>query len=161
MNKDILKGKWQEIKGGVKERWGKLTANDLVEIEGRGEKLLGLLQKKYGYIRDKVEVEYKDSVELAEIVSSIRGIMTIKKDFMPFAFIARYGQHLLSKKQETQITEKEEVYGYDTDRYSNYRLRRRTADLAPQQELGILSQRRTWIGSSDSDHPGAAGADMT
>jgi uncharacterized protein YjbJ (UPF0337 family) len=161
MNQDILKGKWQEIKGKIKERWGKLTDNDPIEIQGKGEKLLGLLQKKYGYIRDKVEVEYKDSVELAEIVGSIREIMTIKKDFLPLAFIARYGQPLLSNKQESQITEREEKYGYDTDRYSNYRLRRRTADLAPQQELGILSQRRPWIGSSDSDHPGAAGADMT
>jgi uncharacterized protein YjbJ (UPF0337 family) len=161
MNEDILKGKWQEIKGKIKERWGKLTDNDLVEIEGKGEKLLGLLQKKYGYIRDKAELEYKDSVELAEIVSSIREVMTIKKDFMPLAFIARYGQPLIAKKEESQATGKEERYGYDTDRYSNYRLRRRTADLAPQQELGILSQRRPWFGSSDSDHSGAAGADMT
>ena len=46
MNEDILKGKWQEIKGRVKEKWGKLTDNDLGEIEGKGEKLLGSLQKK-------------------------------------------------------------------------------------------------------------------
>jgi len=160
MNQDILKGKWQEIKGEIKERWGKLTDNDLVEIQGRGEKLLGLLQKKYGYIRDKAELEYEDSVELAEIVGSIREIMTIKKDFMPFAFLARFGQPLIANKQETQTTGKEEEYGYDTDRYFGSRPRRRTADLASQQELGILSQRRPWIGSSDSDHPGAAGADM-
>ena len=50
MNEDILKGKWLEIKGRVKEKWGKLTDNDLGEIEGKGEKLLGLLRKKYGYI---------------------------------------------------------------------------------------------------------------
>jgi uncharacterized protein YjbJ (UPF0337 family) len=160
MNRDILKGKWQEIKGKIKERWGKLTDNDLVEIQGRGEKLMGLLQKKYGYIRDKAELEYKDSVKLAEIVSSIREIMTIKKDFMPFAFLARYEQPLLSKQEESQITGNEGKYGYDTDRYFDSRPRRRTANLAPQQELGILSQRWTWIDSSDRDHPGAAGADM-
>jgi uncharacterized protein YjbJ (UPF0337 family) len=112
MNQDILKGKWREIKGKIKERWGKLTDNDVVEIQGKGEKLLGLLQKKYGYIRDKVEVEYKDSVELAEIVGSICEIMTIKKDFLPFAFIARYWQPLIAKKQESQITGKEEKHGY-------------------------------------------------
>jgi uncharacterized protein YjbJ (UPF0337 family) len=50
MNEDILKGKWLEIKGRVKEKWGKLNNNDFVEIEGRGEKLLGLLQKRYGDI---------------------------------------------------------------------------------------------------------------
>jgi len=132
MNEDILKGKWQEIKGRVKEKWGKLTDNDLGEIEGKGEKLLGLLQKKYGYIRDKAELEYKDSVELAEIVSSIREIMTTKKDIMAIAFIARYGQPLLAKKQEIQIKGKEEKHGYDTDRYFDTRPRRRTAHLASQ-----------------------------
>ena len=132
MNEDILKGKWQEIKGRVKEKWGKLTDNNLSEIEGKGEKLLGLLQKKYGCIRDKAEGEYKDSVELAGIVISIREIMTKRNDFMPIDFIARYGQHLLAKKQESQITGKEEKHGYNTDRYFDTRLRRSTARLASQ-----------------------------
>ena len=131
MNEDIRKGKWQEIKGRVKEKWGKLTDNDLGEIEGKGEKLLGLLRKQYGYIRDKAELEYKDSVELVEIVSSISEIMK-KKDFMAIAFIARYGQPLFAKKQESQITGKEENHGYDTDRYFDSRLSRRTAHLASQ-----------------------------
>jgi uncharacterized protein YjbJ (UPF0337 family) len=146
MNEDILKGKWLEIKGRVKEKWGKLTGNDLGEIEGKGDKLLGLLRKKYGYIRDKAGLEYKDSVELAEIVSSIRDVMTRKKDIMAIAFIARYGQPLLAKKQESQvklrrqepgaslpkISIKEEKHGYDTDRYLGSRPRRRTAHLASQ-----------------------------
>ena len=92
MNEDILKGKWLEIKGRVKEKCGKLTDNDLGEIEGKGEKLLGLLRKKYGCIRDKDELEYKDIYELAEIVSSIREIRTKKTDIMAITFIARYGK---------------------------------------------------------------------
>jgi uncharacterized protein YjbJ (UPF0337 family) len=135
MNEDILKGTWLEIRGRVKEKWGKLTDNDLGEIEGKGEKLLGLLQKKYGCIRDKAEPEYKDSVELAEIVSSvssIRKIMTRKKDIMTITFIARYGQPLLAKKQESQITGREEKHRYDTDRYFDSRLSRRNTHLAPQ-----------------------------
>jgi len=160
MNEDILNGKWLEIKGKVKEKWGKLTDNDLREIEGKGEKLLGLLQKKYGYLRDKTELEYKDSVELLSIVSDIREIMTKKGDFLPFASIARYMQPLLAKKQQSQITGKEEKHGYDTDYYFDSRLSRRTTHLASQQELGILSQRWNWIGTSNFDHPGADGADL-
>jgi uncharacterized protein YjbJ (UPF0337 family) len=160
MNEDILKGKWQEIKGRIKEKWGKLTNNDLREIEGKGEKLLGLLQKKYGYIRDKAELGYKDSTELAEIVSSIGDIMTKNKDFMPLAFIGRYGRPLLAKKQQSQTTGKEEKHGDDTDRYFDSRLGRRTTNLASQQELGILSQRRNWIGTSDFNYPGAHWADL-
>ena len=160
MNEDILKGKWLKIKGTVKEKWGKLTDNDLREIEGKSEKLLGLLRKKYGYFRDKAELEYKDSVELLEIVSSIREIMTKKGDFLPLAFIARYMQPLLAKKQQSQITGKEKKQGYDTDRYFDSRLRRRTFQPVSQQELGILSQRWNWIDSSDFDHPGADRADL-
>jgi len=129
MNKDILKGKLLEIRGGVKEKWGKLTDNDLDEIEGKREKLLALLQKRYGYIREKAEPEYKDSVELAAIVSTIRK-MTKKDDVMAIAFIARYGRPLLGKNQESQIAGKEVRYGDYTDRYSYPRLSRRNTHLA-------------------------------
>jgi uncharacterized protein YjbJ (UPF0337 family) len=62
MNEDILKGKWKEIKGGVKEKWGKLTDDDLTVVEGKKEKLLGLLQLKYGFAKDKAEKEYNDFI---------------------------------------------------------------------------------------------------
>jgi uncharacterized protein YjbJ (UPF0337 family) len=62
MNEDVLKGKWKEIKGGVKEKWGKLTDDDLTQVEGNKDKLLGILQQKYGYAKDKAEQEYKDFI---------------------------------------------------------------------------------------------------
>ena len=61
MNEDILKGKWLEIRGMVNEKRGKLTDNGFVEIEGKSEKLLGLLRKKYGYISKKAEPEYGET----------------------------------------------------------------------------------------------------
>ena len=59
MNEDILKGKWKEIKGEVKQKQGKLTDDDLTQIEGKEEQLVGLLQKRYGYAKGKAEEEYK------------------------------------------------------------------------------------------------------
>ena len=91
MNEDILKGKWISIRGRIKEQWGKLTDNDFGEIEGKIETLLGLLQKKYGCIRDKSALEYKDSIELAKIVTRIREILAKMNDIRTIAFIARYG----------------------------------------------------------------------
>ena len=58
--------------------------------------------------------------------------MTEKKDAMAIAFIARYGQPLLTKNQEIQIIKKGEEHGHDTDRYSYSRLSRRTAHMASQ-----------------------------
>jgi uncharacterized protein YjbJ (UPF0337 family) len=62
MNADILKGKWKEIKGKVKEKWGKLTDDDVTQIEGKEDKLVGLLQKRYGYTKEQAEKEYDEFI---------------------------------------------------------------------------------------------------
>jgi uncharacterized protein YjbJ (UPF0337 family) len=57
MNKDELQGKWHQMKGAVREQWGKLTNDDLDQIGGNLEKLVGVVQERYGYARDKAEKE--------------------------------------------------------------------------------------------------------
>ena len=57
MNTDVLKGKWHQLKGEVKSRWGKLTDDDLDRVEGDSEKLIGKVQERYGYARDRAEQE--------------------------------------------------------------------------------------------------------
>jgi uncharacterized protein YjbJ (UPF0337 family) len=54
---DIVQGYWHEIKGKIKQQWGKLTDDDIQEMEGSQEELRGLLQKKYGYAKEKAEKE--------------------------------------------------------------------------------------------------------
>lgn len=56
-NKDIFEGKWHEVKGTVRQKWGKLTDNDVTQIQGNYEKLCGLLQQRYGYAKDQAEKE--------------------------------------------------------------------------------------------------------
>lgn len=62
-NKDIFKGKFKEIMGDLKARYGKLTDDDLKEVEGNAEKLVGILQKKYGYSKEQAEREAHDFME--------------------------------------------------------------------------------------------------
>jgi uncharacterized protein YjbJ (UPF0337 family) len=57
MNSDVLQGKWLQIKGKVRAQWGKLTDDELDEINGNSEQLVGLLQERYGYARDRAERE--------------------------------------------------------------------------------------------------------
>ncbi len=57
MNKDTLKGDWKLIKGKIKEKWGKFTDDDLTEINGKREQLLGKIQKKYGLAKEEAEQE--------------------------------------------------------------------------------------------------------
>ncbi len=54
---DVIEGKWKELRGKIKERWGKITDHDLDQIEGKREQLAGLLQQKYGFARQRAEKE--------------------------------------------------------------------------------------------------------
>jgi uncharacterized protein YjbJ (UPF0337 family) len=55
MNEDTLKGQWTQLKGRVREQWGKLTDDDLDRIEGRSEQLVGKIQERYGIARDEAQ----------------------------------------------------------------------------------------------------------
>jgi uncharacterized protein YjbJ (UPF0337 family) len=57
MNKDQFKGMWKEIKGQLKQQWGKLTDDDIAQINGKREELVGRLQKHYGLAKEKAEKE--------------------------------------------------------------------------------------------------------
>lgn len=55
MNQDLLKGRWHQIVGAVKQQWGRLTADDLLQIDGDSQRLCGKLQERYGIARDEAE----------------------------------------------------------------------------------------------------------
>jgi uncharacterized protein YjbJ (UPF0337 family) len=57
MNKDMFEGKWKQMKGEVKQWWGKLTDDEVDQIEGSYDKLTGKLQEKYGYTKERAEEE--------------------------------------------------------------------------------------------------------
>jgi uncharacterized protein YjbJ (UPF0337 family) len=60
MNNDRAAGNWHQIKGKVKEQWGKLTDDDLKQLEGKSEQLAGKLQERYGLARDEAERQAKE-----------------------------------------------------------------------------------------------------
>ena len=60
MNKDILKGKWIQVKGDIRSWWGTLTDDDVNRIQGDTEKFIGKLQERYGYGREQAERELNE-----------------------------------------------------------------------------------------------------
>jgi uncharacterized protein YjbJ (UPF0337 family)/ElaB/YqjD/DUF883 family membrane-anchored ribosome-binding protein len=60
LNKDSLRGQWNQVKGEIKSKWGQLTDDDLTRVEGDYEKLVGSLQTRYGYERARAEREVND-----------------------------------------------------------------------------------------------------
>jgi uncharacterized protein YjbJ (UPF0337 family) len=57
MNRDTMAGNWKQFRGKIQERWGKLTNDDLDEIDGRRDQLVGRLQELSGRERDELERE--------------------------------------------------------------------------------------------------------
>jgi uncharacterized protein YjbJ (UPF0337 family) len=66
MNKDIFEGKWKEMRGQVREWWGKLSDDDLERAGGKADQLIGLLQQKYGYTREQAEEEFNRRLKEAK-----------------------------------------------------------------------------------------------
>lgn len=60
MNWDIIGGKWKQLKGATKVKWGELTDDELDQIDGNKDKLAGKLQEKYGWTKDEADREIDD-----------------------------------------------------------------------------------------------------
>ena len=55
MNTDRAEGQWKQMKGTIKEKWGKLTDDDLTTIEGNKDQLVGRIQERYGIAKDEAQ----------------------------------------------------------------------------------------------------------
>ncbi|MEC9345033.1 MAG: CsbD family protein [Pseudomonadota bacterium] len=60
MKHEELKGKWNQLKGKVKEQWGELTGDDIDKIDGRHDQLVGRIQERYGKTRETAEREVEE-----------------------------------------------------------------------------------------------------
>jgi uncharacterized protein YjbJ (UPF0337 family) len=60
MNWDTVSGQWKQLKGKVRERWGKLTDDEVDQIGGKKDQLVGKIQERYGYAKDQAEKEVNE-----------------------------------------------------------------------------------------------------
>ena len=57
MNLDTIQGKWKQVMGDVKIQWGKLTDDDMTQIDGNKDKLIGMVQERYGKSKEAAQAE--------------------------------------------------------------------------------------------------------
>ena len=60
MNSDQMAGKWKQLKGSVKEKWGKLTDDDLDVIDGKTDQLQGRIQERYGVTKEEAARQIRE-----------------------------------------------------------------------------------------------------
>ncbi|MCB9948320.1 MAG: CsbD family protein [Rhodospirillaceae bacterium] len=63
MNRDILEGRWKQLKGQARQKWGELTDDDIEAVEGRHEELVGRIQARYGIAREEAQREVNAWIE--------------------------------------------------------------------------------------------------
>ena len=63
MNWETIEGRWQQVKGSLRSKWGKLTDDDVNLIAGKRDTLIGRLQERYGLARDKAERQVDEWIE--------------------------------------------------------------------------------------------------
>lgn len=57
MDWNTISGQWNQLKGSVKKQWGRLTDDEIDEVNGERDRLVGKLQERYGYSRQEAETE--------------------------------------------------------------------------------------------------------
>ena len=60
MNWDTIKGQWKQFQGEAKQQWAKLTDDDMQQVEGNRDKLVGKIQERYGLAKDEAERQVDD-----------------------------------------------------------------------------------------------------
>lgn len=58
MNNDALQGQWKQLRGSIKQAFGQLTDDDLLQADGHADKLMGALQTRYGYTKAQAQDEW-------------------------------------------------------------------------------------------------------
>ena len=66
MNRDIAQGEWKQLKGKVRQQWGRLTDDEVEQIGGKYDRLVGKIQEKYGNAKDEVAGQVNEFLEKIE-----------------------------------------------------------------------------------------------
>ena len=76
MNQDMLSGNWNQLRGKLRTWWGKLSDDDFEWISGQKDRLVGLIQEKYGYTRTRAKNEFENRMAEYQAEHKQAGVAT-------------------------------------------------------------------------------------
>lgn len=103
MNQDILQGKLRAMQGRIKENWGQLTSDDMLRIDGKYDELVGTLQERYGYTRERATAEVNAFLESTQAWSDDASERVQEAWETGKAKAAQYQQELVQKLPEQPV----------------------------------------------------------
>jgi uncharacterized protein YjbJ (UPF0337 family) len=103
MNQDILQGKLRAMQGQIKENWGQLTSDDMLRIDGKYDELVGTLQERYGYTRERATAEINAFLESTQAWSNDASERVQEAWETGKAKAAQYQQELVQKLPEQPV----------------------------------------------------------
>lgn len=68
LNKDIMVGKWEQMKSRIKQRWGRLTDDQLDGISGHYDELTGLIRERYGFTHEKTRKDVDEFIQRLDLL---------------------------------------------------------------------------------------------
>ena len=108
INEQILSGHWNELAGQIKQRWGQLTDQELTQVEGNGQQLVGLIQRKTGESREDIERKLDELVDEEQSFVSRAGD-TARATAARASRSVRQGYEHVSDSVLDQMSEAEQV----------------------------------------------------
>jgi uncharacterized protein YjbJ (UPF0337 family) len=103
MNWSTLQGNWNEAKGKVKSQWGRLTDDDLTRVEGQKDRLIGVIQQKYGIGRDKAEEQLESFMSASDswLAKAKEGVQdVVEKGLEKGKEVVQHGKEIVQHGKE-------------------------------------------------------------
>ena len=108
LTREELQGQWTQLKGKIRERWGQITDDELQQVHGDGEQLLGFLQKKTGQSRQEVEKFMREAVSAGQSFAQQAGD-TVRDYAQRASQTMREGYETVEQNMEQGVEEAQEI----------------------------------------------------
>lgn len=128
VNEQVLEGKWNEIQGKLRDRWGQLSQDELQQFEGNAQQLVGMIQRKTGVAREKIESVLD---ELTNTTSVGQAVETAKE------YVQHVAENVSEYAADASAAVREGVHSVSDSARASYMQTERLVRRKPVESLAV------------------------